>query len=52
MSLIQRKLCNSILLEHFGPVVEAVADYLFKNGARNLSFIQVNTKLPLIKVSL
>ena len=50
MSLILNKLCNSIILEHFGPVVESVSNDLFKNGPRSLNFIKIDTKLPIRKV--
>lgn len=45
-----RKLCSSILFEHFGQIVQCVAEDLFKHGARPLELIRYATHLPLTKV--
>ena len=52
MSIVFEKLCKSILLEHFGAIVEAIAIDLFQRGPRTLSQIKVTTKLPLTKVNI
>ncbi|KAJ8676608.1 hypothetical protein QAD02_012395 [Eretmocerus hayati] len=50
MSLIFEKLCKSILLEHFGAIVEAVGSDMFKYGPRTLSQMKATTKLPVAKL--
>jgi hypothetical protein len=50
MSLIFEKLCKSILLEHFGLIVQTVASDLFKYGPRTLNQMKVTIKHPLSKV--
>lgn len=50
MSLMCRKLCFSILSEHFGQIVESVAEDLFKHGARPIGLICHATHLPVTKV--
>lgn len=45
-----RKLCFSILSEHFGQIVQSVAEDLFKHGARPIGLIRHSTHLPIIKV--
>lgn len=51
MSVIYRKLCSCILFEHFGQIVQSVAEDLFKHGARPLELICYSTRLPLTKVN-
>ncbi|KAK9294358.1 hypothetical protein QLX08_011001 [Tetragonisca angustula] len=50
MSVICRKLCSSILSEHFGQIVQRVAEDLFKHDARPLELICCTTHLPLTKI--
>ncbi|XP_043508508.1 DNA-directed RNA polymerase III subunit RPC3 isoform X1 [Frieseomelitta varia] len=50
MSVICRKLCSSILSEHFGQIVQCVAEDLFKHDAKPLDLICYTTRLPLTKI--
>ncbi|XP_066603137.1 DNA-directed RNA polymerase III subunit RPC3 isoform X2 [Prorops nasuta] len=50
MSEVLGKLCSALLLEHFGPIVQAVGDDLFKHGTKILNYIRATTGLPLVKV--
>ncbi|KAL2746845.1 DNA-directed RNA polymerase III subunit RPC3 [Vespula maculifrons] len=50
MSLIYSKLCSTILVEHFGPIVQRVGNDLFIHGSRSLHLIRQSTRLPLVKV--
>ncbi|XP_033201122.1 RNA polymerase III subunit C [Bombus vancouverensis nearcticus] len=50
MSLMCRKLCFSILFEHFGQIVQSVAEDLFKHGARPIGLIRHATHLPITKI--
>ncbi|OXU26186.1 hypothetical protein TSAR_007003 [Trichomalopsis sarcophagae] len=50
MSLILEKLCKSILLEHFGPIVEQTASDLFQHGPRTLGQMRSTIKLPISKI--
>ncbi|CAD1477753.1 unnamed protein product [Heterotrigona itama] len=50
MSVIYRKLCSSILSEHFGQIVQCVAEDLFKHGSRPVELISYTTHLPLTKI--
>ncbi|XP_003703384.3 RNA polymerase III subunit C [Megachile rotundata] len=50
MSLICRKLCSSILYEHFGQIVQSVGEDLLKYGTKPLGLIRYTTKLPLTKI--
>ena len=50
MSLMCRKLCSSILYEHFGQIVQCVGEDLLKYGTKPLGLIRSTTKLPLSKI--
>ncbi|XP_043256032.1 DNA-directed RNA polymerase III subunit RPC3 [Colletes gigas] len=50
MSLICRKLCSCILLEHFGQIVQSVGDDLFKHGPKPYGLIRHTTHLTLSKI--
>ncbi|XP_033327715.2 RNA polymerase III subunit C isoform X1 [Megalopta genalis] len=50
MSTICRKLCSSILLEHFGPIVQTVGDDLMKFGTKPLNLLRHTTHLTLAKI--
>ncbi|XP_076639029.1 RNA polymerase III subunit C isoform X2 [Colletes latitarsis] len=50
MSLICRKLCSCILLEHFGQIVQSVGDDLFKYGPKPYGLIRHTTHLTLSKI--
>ncbi|KZC06816.1 PREDICTED: DNA-directed RNA polymerase III subunit RPC3 [Dufourea novaeangliae] len=50
MSLVCRKLCSSILLEHFGHIVQAVGEDLIKYGPKPLGLIRHSTHLSLAKI--
>lgn len=50
MSLICRKLCSTIICEHFGQIVQSVSEDLLKYGAKPLGLIRYTTRLPLTKV--
>ncbi|OAD61408.1 DNA-directed RNA polymerase III subunit RPC3 [Eufriesea mexicana] len=45
-----RKLCSSILCEHFGNIVQRVGEDLFMHGAKPLGLIRFTTKLPVAKI--
>ncbi|XP_034934024.1 DNA-directed RNA polymerase III subunit RPC3 [Chelonus insularis] len=50
MSYLCGKLCSTILLEHFGPIVQKVGDCLFQNDSQTLFFIRRHTSLPMEKI--
>lgn len=50
MSLICRKLCSTIICEHFGQIVQSVSEDLLKYGAKPLGLIRYTTRLPLTKI--
>lgn len=50
MSTTCGKLCSTLLLEHFGSIVQSVGDDLFKHGTKTLGHIYCTTRLPLTKV--
>ncbi|CAK9804650.1 DNA-directed RNA polymerase III subunit RPC3 [Anthophora plagiata] len=50
MSLMCRKLCSSILCEHFGHIVQCVGEDLLKYGAKPLAMIRHTTHLSVAKI--
>ncbi|XP_076665582.1 RNA polymerase III subunit C [Andrena cerasifolii] len=50
LSLVCRKLCSSILSEHFGQIVQSVGEDLLKYGAKPVGLIRFTTHLPSAKI--
>lgn len=50
MSTMCKRLCSSILLEHFGPIVQTVGDDLMKYGTKPIILIRHTTHLAVAKI--